>query len=585
MCGIAGMMTSADAPDTALVEVMAAALSHRGPDASGSYRRDNVAMAHRRLAIIDLETGDQPISEAGGPTIIANAEIYNYVELRAALNGARFTTASDCEPALHYYGRDDLDFAAALRGMYAIAMHDPAQGRLLLARDPFGIKPLYYVQRADGVAFASEPQALLAAGLADRGVADRSRNELLQLQFTTGSETIFPGIKRVLPGETLVISNGRIVDRRRIEAVPPGGPADWSEEEALRRLDDALRDSVEIHQRSDVPYGMFLSGGIDSSALLALMAELNERPVQAYTAGFAGVEIDERAHAKAVASKVGADHVEIEVSENDFWALLPEIACVVDDPTADYAIVPTYKLAREVAKDLKVVLTGEGGDEMFAGYGRYRSLLRPWWRGGRVMRPRGILDGRKVLRANITGWRDGIVQAEATASSEGRTRLQIGQLVDGADWLPNDLLIKLDRCLMAHGLEGRTPFLDRAVADVAFRLPDELKVRDGVGKYLLRKWLDARLPEAQPFSRKRGFTVPVGLWMQSKDRLLGSLVAKQPAIDEICEPDRVEALFRERGKRAALAAWTLLFYALWYRANITGVSPSGDVFETLATPI
>ncbi len=585
MCGIAGMMTSADAPDTALVEVMAAALSHRGPDASGSYRRDNVAMAHRRLAIIDLETGDQPISEAGGPTIIANAEIYNYVELRAALNGARFTTASDCEPALHYYGRDDLDFAAALRGMYAIAMHDPAQGRLLLARDPFGIKPLYYVQRADGVAFASEPQALLAAGLAHRGVADRSRNELLQLQFTTGSETIFPGIERVLPGETLVISNGRIVDRRRIEAVPPGGPADWSEEEALRRLDDALRDSVEIHQRSDVPYGMFLSGGIDSSALLALMAELNERPVRAYTAGFAGVEIDERAHAKAVAAKVGADHVEIEVSENDFWALLPEIACVVDDPTADYAIVPTYKLAREAAKDLKVVLTGEGGDEMFAGYGRYRSLLRPWWRGGRVMRPRGILDGRKVLRANITGWRDGIVQAEATASSEGRTRLQIGQLVDGADWLPNDLLIKLDRCLMAHGLEGRTPFLDRAVADVAFRLPDELKVRDGVGKYLLRKWLDARLPEAQPFSRKRGFTVPVGLWMQSKDRLLGSLVAKQPAIDEICEPDRVEALFRERGKRAALAAWTLLFYALWYRANITGVSPSGDVFETLATPI
>ncbi len=579
------MMTRSDAPDTVLVEAMAAALGHRGPDGSGSYLRDNVAMAHRRLAIIDLETGDQPISQASGPTIIANAEIYNYVELRAALNGAKFTTESDCEPALHYYGRDDIDFAAALRGMYAIAMHDPAQGRLLLARDPFGIKPLYYVQREDGVAFASEPQALLAAGLAERGIADRPRNELLQLQFTTGSETIFPNIKRVLPGETLVISNGRIVDRRRIEAVPPGGPADWSEDEALRRLDVALRDSVEIHQRSDVPYGMFLSGGIDSSALLVLMAELNERPVQAYTAGFAGVEIDERAHAKAVAAKVGADHVETEVSENDFWELLPEIAAVVDDPTADYAIVPTYKLAREAAKDLKVVLTGEGGDEMFAGYGRYRSLLRPWWRGGRVMRARGILDGRKVLRSDITGWRDGIVQAEATAASEGRTRLQVGQLVDGADWLPNDLLIKLDRCLMAHGMEGRTPFLDRAVADVAFRLPDALKVRDGVGKYLLRKWLEARLPEAQPFSRKRGFTVPVGLWMESKDRLLGSLVAKQPAIDEICEPHRVEALFRERGKRAALAAWILLFYALWYRANIAGVSPSGDVFETLATPI
>ena len=585
MCGIAGIMTNAGPPDTALVESMAAALGHRGPDGSGSYLRDNVAMAHRRLAIIDLETGDQPISEAGGPTIIANAEIYNYVELRSALNGAEFATASDCEPPLHYYGRNDLDFAKSLRGMYAIALHDPAQGRLLLARDPFGIKPLYYVQRDDGIAFASEPQALLAAGFADRGVTDRPRNELLQLQFTTGSETIFPNIARVLPGETLVISNGRIVDRRRIEAVPPGGPADWSEEEALRRLDEALRDSVEIHQRADVPYGMFLSGGIDSSALLVLMSELNERPVQAYTAGFAGLENDERAHARTVAAKVGADHVEIEVSENDFWELLPEITCAVDDPTADYAIVPTYKLAREAAKDLKVVLTGEGGDEMFAGYGRYRSLLRPWWRGGRVMRPRGILDGRKVLRSDITGWRDGIVQAEATATSEGRTRLQVAQLVDGADWLPNDLLIKLDRCLMAHGMEGRTPFLDQVVANIAFRLPDSLKVRDGVGKYLLRKWLNTRLPEALPFSRKRGFTVPVGLWMQTRAKSLGSLVAKQPAIAEICEPSRVEALFRERGKRAALAAWILLFYALWYRRNVAGAAPSGDVFETLATPI
>ncbi len=585
MCGIAGMMSTSAVPDAARVEAMSAALGHRGPDGTGSYFRDNVALAHRRLAIIDLKTGDQPITEGGGPTIVANAEIYNYLELRAALDGAPFLTASDCEPPLHYYHRDDLDFAQNLRGMYAIAIHDPIQRRLLLARDPFGIKPLYYVQDKDGVAFASEPQALLSAGLADRSVADRPRSELLQLQFTTGSETIFPGVSRVLPGETLTISDGRIVDRRRIEAVPPDGPADWSEEEALHRLDAALRDSVEVHQRSDVPYGMFLSGGIDSSALLVLMAELNERPVRAYTAGFAGFEQDEREHAKTVATKVGADHVEIEVGESDFWDLLPKIAAAVDDPTADYAIVPTYKLAREAAKDLKVVLTGEGGDEMFAGYGRYRSLLRPWWRGGRVMRPRGILDGRKVLREDITGWRDGIVQAEATATREGRTRLQVAQLVDGTDWLPNDLLIKLDRCLMAHGMEGRTPFLDRVVADVAFRLSDGLKVRGGLGKYLLRKWLSERLPEANPFSRKRGFTVPVGQWIENRERTLGELVARQPAIDEICQRQNVEALFRERGKRASLAAWTLLFYALWYRSNIAGAAPAGDVFETLSAPL
>ena len=583
MCGIAGMMTvNGAAPDEALIARMGKALAHRGPDGLGHYLSRNCAMVHRRLAIIDLETGDQPLHGPGGVALVANSEIYNYLELRAELADAPFATASDCEPPLHLYRRDGDDFARSLRGMYAIALHDPAEDRLVLARDPFGIKPLYYVETAEGLAFASEPQALLAAELAPRTIDRRARNELLQLQFTTGPETVFPTIQRVLPGETLVVSAGRVIDRRRLAALPEGGPAAWDEAEALRLLETALTDSVSVHQRSDVPYGMFLSGGIDSSVLLVLMARLNERPVRAFTAGFSGGVPDERAQARAVATAVGAEHIEVDVEEDDFWTLLPAIAAAMDDPAADYAILPTYKLARLAAEDLKVVLTGEGGDELFAGYGRYRSAMRPWWQGGRAMRTRGIFDGLGVLRADVKGWRDGIVAAESTAASPERSQLQVLQAIDCADWLPHDLLTKLDRCLMAHGLEGRTPMLDPVVADVVYRLPDRLKMRNGKGKYLLRRWLDDNLPAARAFSRKRGFTVPVAAWIERRAGELGPLVAQQPGVQEVCRPGRVEALYKARGKRAGFAAWTMLFFALWHRAHVLGARPEGDVFETLA---
>ena len=583
MCGIAGLMTKNGAPaDAALVRRMGDMLAHRGPDGMGDYQSRDLAMVHRRLAVIDLETGDQPFAEREGTALVANGEIYNYVELKAELDGAPFATASDCEPPLFLYRRHGAAYAAHLRGMYAIALHDAKENQLVLARDPFGIKPLYYAEGAWGLAFASEPKALLVPGLVSASLRGRARGELLQLQFTTGPETVFDGINRVLPGETLIISAGRVVDRRRLVALPPGGPQDWDEGEALARLDSALADSVAVHQRADVPYGMFLSGGIDSSVLLALMARLNDRPVRTFTAGFAGAVHDERDHARALAAKVGAEHVEVEVDEQDLWTLLPDIVAAMDDPAADYAVLPTYKLAATAARDLKVVLTGEGGDEMFAGYGRYRGLQRPWWLGGRAMRARGIFDGLGVLRDDITDWRDGIVAAESMAATPPRTRLQVAQATDCADWLAHDLLLKLDRCLMAHGVEGRTPLLDPVVAEVAFRLPDRLKIRNGLGKYLLRRWLADHLPEAKPFSRKRGFSVPVAAWIAGRGALLGPLVATQPGIAEMCRPGRVESLFRARGKRAGFAAWTLLYFALWHRRHVLGGAPAGDVFETLA---
>ena len=228
-----------------------------------------------------------------------------------------------------------------------------------------------------------------------------------------------------------------------------------------------------------------------------------------------------------------------------------------------------------MAGGLKVVLTGEGGDELFAGYGRYRSVVRPWWQGGRSMRARGTLDGLDVLREMPVGWRDGISAAEEMLKLSPLTRLQVAQAADCADWLPNDLLTKVDRCLMAHGVEGRTPYLDPRVASVAFRLSDQLKVKDGRGKWLLRQWLDSRLPISGAFERKRGFSVPVAEWIFARGAELGPLVAAQPGIVEICQPKKVEGLYLRRGKRQGFAAWLLLFYALWHNHHIVGKSGVG----------
>ncbi|MCG8508038.1 MAG: asparagine synthase (glutamine-hydrolyzing) [Rhodospirillales bacterium] len=589
MCGIAGLMaTDGRSAQRETLDRLADALGHRGPDGRGFYMRGAVGMAQTRLAIIDLETGDQPLFLADEDetdlALVANGEIYNYIELRAELGERVFKTRSDCETPLHLYRRYGVDYVSKLRGMYAIAIHDAAKGRLVLSRDPFGIKPLYYVENGGGFAFASEPQALIAAGMAGAHLNPSARDELLQLQFSTGAGTIFDGVRRVLPGETLVVERGRVVSSRSIAALPLEPPKKGSAGDILHGLDRVLTDSVNIHQRSDVPYGMFLSGGIDSSALLALMARLNQRPVQAFTAWFPGTEAtDEREHARAAVAAVGAESIEVEFGESDFWTLLPEIAAAMDDPAADYAVLPTYKLARAAKQQgLKVVLCGEGGDELFAGYGRYRTGVRNWPL-ARPMRRKGILEGLGVLGRDDPdrNWRGGIAAAEKAFSGLKLTRLQTLQAVDCADWLPHDLLGKLDRCLMAHGIEGRVPFLDREVAKFAFRLPDSVKIKRRMGKWVLRRWLETGMPTSQPYSRKRGFTVPVGEWIAARGDKLGPLVASQPGIAEICSPGAVEALFRSRGDRQGKAAWTLLFYALWHRRHMLGLAPVGDVMTTL----
>ena len=588
MCGISGLMMRDGAPvPAARLAAMGRALGHRGPDGHREHVDGAVGFRHERLAIIDLATGDQPLFDPSGRVLVVNGEIYNYVELRHELAGVEWRTAGDCEPLLALYGRHGLDFLRDVRGMFALALHDPARGRTVLARDPFGIKPLYYAEEPDGIAFASEPQAIVAgrreaAGLNAVEIRPEAAYELLQLQFTTGRDTIFAGISRVMPGEILVVEGGRIVERRRCPPVLPEAVRREREPAALAAVDRVVMDTVSMHERSDVPYGLFLSSGIDSSAVLTAMARLDAEPVRSYTAAFPETGVhDEREVAAALAKAAGARHTELPITAADFFARLPEIAACLDDPVADYAVVPNFLLAERAARDVKVVLCGVGGDEIFAGYSRYRRQALPRWLGGRPRRRKGPCDGLDLFVRPMTGWRDGLAATERDVARHGFNALQRAQALDFHDWLPHSVLTVVDRCLMHWGLEGRTPLLDRAVADFGFALPDGLKMSGRQGKYILRRWLADANPAAEPFAKKLGFTVPVGEWIARDGARLGELVSREPGVAELCRPATVRQVFASADKAHRLLAWRLLFFALWHRRHIRGLAPAGGTLDAL----
>ncbi|HEV2530763.1 asparagine synthase (glutamine-hydrolyzing) [Phenylobacterium sp.] len=569
MCGIAGVL--AGGPKAAAVtEAMAQALTHRGPDGIRLEAAAGAALAHARLSIIDLEGGWQPL-HAAGSTVIGNGEIYNYVELGQQFGlEDQLATGSDFEPFLHIYAREGEAAFERLRGMYALCLIG-ADGKTWLARDPFGIKPLYIMEHDGGLAFASEPRAFFKAGLMAPVLNEEPAKELLAFNYTLAERTAFQGLRRLVPGEIVEVRGGRIVSGRR-KAALSRAPADAAGDEAtlIGQLDRVLEDSVRVHQRSDVPYGLFLSGGIDSAAIATLMSRLNERPVTAFTCGFdAPGAKDERAQAERVARALNLDWRETRFDEADFWRVLPEVAWALDDPTTDYATLPTYKLAEAAKGALTVVLTGEGGDELFGGYGRYRRALRPSWLGGRPAEPQGATP------AMLARWRD-----EARAP-KGLTPLQAAQWADVATWLPNDLLLKLDRCLMAHGLEGRTPFLDPEVARFAFPLPDRFKLRGRYGKWILRKWLEAHCPAAEPWARKQGFTVPVEAWIAPRAKAIGDRIAGLEAVRRVKSAEEVQAVF---AKEDAAGRWPLLFFAVWSLIHLEGASPKAAL-EAAAGPI
>ena len=561
MCGIAGVLAEG-AGDTRSAAPLIQRIAHRGPNGIRTEHGPGWSIGHARLSIIDLEGGWQPL-HAAGSTVIGNGEIYNYLELTEAFGlKDRLTTGSDFEPLLHLYAMEGEKAFDRLRGMYAFCLigHD---GKTWLVRDPFGIKPLYFRdgtsgrEEGEGVIFASEPRSLV-----DRPVAvnEHAAGQLLALNYSF-SPILMRECHRLPPGAVAQVKGDFVEELRVRPALPPAGVTAGDEASLLKQLDAVLEDSVRVHQRSDVPYGLFLSGGVDSATVATLMARLNERPVIGYTCGFdAPGARDERAQAERVAKALNLDWRETTFTEEDFWDIAPKVAWALDDATADYATLPTFKLAQAARAELTVVLTGEGGDELFGGYGRYRRAMRPAWLGGRPAEP-------QVGPPWIDDWRD----AAAQVAVPGRSRLQQAQAADVATWLPDDLLLKLDRCLMANGLEGRTPFLDPEVARFAFNLPDRMKLRGKFGKWLLRKWLERHCPAADPWGRKKGFTVPVAAWIGPRAGDLGPRIASVGSVARVLDSDAVSAVFSD--DRHEAQRWPLLFFALWSLIHVEDADP------------
>src|SRR5216117_3218456 len=524
MCGICGIASTNGSAVTDRVAAMSAQLVHRGPDSFGEFSDGDIALAARRLSIIDLDTGDQPIANEDGTLhVIQNGEIYNYRELRRELEraGHHFRTHGDTEVLLHLYEEHGDRFAERLRGMFAIAIWDARRRRLVLARDRFGIKPLYYRATGDGLDFASELRAL------PRGEIDLDALEaFLAFNSIPAPLTIFRETRKLPPGHLLVWENGNV----RLERFSRPGPAaelrEDDEAELIEELRARLRDSVRAHLVSDVPVGVLLSGGVDSAFLAALAAEESSEPLRTFSIGFEERSFDELADARLVAQRYGTQHRELVLRPNAA-SLLPALADAFDEPFADSSALPTYLVSQLAASDVKVALSGEGGDELFGGYYTYAADLLAERVGGlaRLARPlverlptsssRASFDykAKRFVRAvhlppleRHHGWKEIFspeLRAELTGHSsafdpvsilrdryretEGAAELARLQDVDLGIYLVDDLLVKTDRASMAHSLEARVPFLDPVVTNLALALPARHKVRGLRKKVLLRK--------------------------------------------------------------------------------------------------
>ena len=570
---------------------MGAALAHRGPDDLGVHTAGPCGLLQARLSIIDLEGGHQPMVD-DALALVANGEIYNFIELRAKLEarGRSFATRSDSETILHSYARDGLDALPSLEGMFAFALYDRRSGDLVLARDRLGIKPLYYACLPDRLLFASELKALLAVWPHEIDIDPGALLQYLQNRFNTGESTLVRGISRVPPGTALIIDADLKLREHRYWSPLSVRECARPFERAAEEFEPLFRQVMREHLRADVPYGLFLSGGVDSSTILAMLTELTGRPVRTFSVGYRDTTPhDELGEAAAVAHRFGAQHTEVVIDSEAVFRRLPHTVWATDDLLHDYACLATSFLAERAARDLKVVLTGEGGDEVFAGYGRYRrTSLQRWLRnlvapnsGG--FRTRGYWRERWVrrvfgpeLKAAAAARRKPFIEAWQ-ATPRIWNDLMRCQYADLVTYLPDDLLVKGDRVLMAFGLEGRVPFLDHRIVEFGLGLPETLKVRHREGKLFLKRWAERRLAHEQLWRRKRGFYVPMGSWLRAKflDGLAAAL-PRQPAIQRWFQPGGVAELIREQqnGGNASRAIWGLVQFAIWHRIFVEGHVPS-----------
>jgi asparagine synthase (glutamine-hydrolysing) len=613
MCGICGI-AGRERVDRARLDAMSRTLEHRGPDSSGTFVDGGVGLAARRLAIVDLAEGDQPIgNEDGTCTVVQNGEIYNSAALRLELEraGHRFRTDhSDTEVLVHAYEQWGLAFAERLRGMFAAAIWDAREQRLVLVRDRFGIKPLYYRHVGDEVAFASELDAL------PQGELDPDAIEaFLALNYIPGPLSIFREVRKLTPGQVLVWQAGELRLERyaRPGPLPPRDGED--EAELVEECRARLRDSVRAHLVSDVPVGVLLSGGVDSGGLAALAAQETSEPLRTFSIGFEEASFNELDGARAVAQRYGTTHREL-MLRPDAALLLPALAAAFDEPFADSSALPTYLVSKLAAEDVKVALSGEGGDELFGGYYTYVADLLAERVGGLAARAQPLVeylpssDGKASfdyrlkrftraadlpplerhhgwktifspeLRAELTGrthpWDPLSLDRARFAETDGADLLTRLQDVDFGGYLVDDLLVKTDRASMAWSLEARVPFMDTMVSNFAFSLPRGQKVRGFAKKRLLRKALAPLLPHEVVHGRKRGFSIPAAAWLRgdlepfARETLTPEVLRRQGYF----EPKVVERLLDDHvAGREDLSRplWGLLAFTLWHEHHVEGV--------------
>ena len=627
MCGIAGVVGFDGGPvREEQILGMCGALTHRGPDGQGLYLAPGVGLGMRRLSIIDLYTGAQPVqSEDGSAWVVFNGEIYNYRDLRLGLEarGHRFYTSSDTEVIVYLYEDRGRDCVEALRGMFAFAVWDRARRTLLLARDRLGIKPLFYTQIGRRVAFASELKALLQLPEVQARIDWRALGSLLATLHTPSDQSIVAGVRKLEPGHVLVAEAGREVRIERYWDVrfdPEGGR---SEAEVADQLRGLLEDSVRLHLVSDVPVGAFLSGGVDSSSVVALMSRSSGGPVKTFSIGFRDEDFDETPDARRVAAVFGTEHHE-EILEPDAASILEDVAYHLDEPFGDSSAIPTYMVSRLAARHVKVALSGDGGDELFAGYDRYRTEgrdrrhgpLRRWLMGrvGRLW-PRGLRGRNRLLLLSMSAGRRYLSRMTLYETEEKRELLrpdafeevarhdpwsrELERLSRGGHWLsrlqdldiksylPDDILTKVDRMSMAHSLETRVPLLDHKVVEFAAKIPPEMLLSRGRSKRILRRAMAGLLPESVFERPKRGFAIPLGRWFRGplKDYPRDLLLSERSRSRGIFDTAAVERLLSDarRGGVLDLPVWTLLSFELWCRVFLDR-RPSAEVPVPIGAP-
>jgi asparagine synthase (glutamine-hydrolysing) len=634
VCGIAGIVRWDRAPVFEHeIRTMCGAMVHRGPDEEGVYLSDGVALGMRRLSIIDLDNGQQPISnEDGSVWIVFNGEIYNYRELRRQLEqkGHTFRTASDTETIVHLY--EDFGERAVdhLRGMFAFAIWDTRTRRLLLARDRLGIKPLYYSQRDGELVFASELKPILQLPHIGRSVSWEAASHLFTFLATPSSQSIVDGIAKLEPGRVAIAAGNhgvRVKQYWEVEFVPD---YERTEDQTVERLRELLAESVALHEISDVPIGAFLSGGIDSSAVVATMAGLAPDRVKTFSIGFAEAGYDELRYAREVAAAFGTDHYDL-VLRPDVVQVVEDLTWYLDEPFGDTSAIPTYMVSKLAAEHVKVVLSGDGGDELFAGYDKYlvegrerrfdtipAPLRRAAGAIGRAMRDgmRGrrflqhlALDGpARYLDASTMFKQDqmrrlfqGEAFVEISRHDPWRASLAaFGRAGDG-DWLatlqhhdlqsylPLDILTKVDRMTMAHSIEARPPLLDHKLVEFAATVPADMRLRGGTTKYLLKRAMRGILPDAIIDRPKHGFAVPLARWFRgelsefARDLLLSDACRQRGFFNTTY----IETLFRQndRGRDLDLQLWTILSFELWCRRFLDAPIASAPRPQTVSSLI